>query len=195
MLKTVFLPLFLILNCGLSSQVCIGFKTENIIREVLPNCNKSDGKIIFLRTSGGIAPYTYQLDTSTNVEGEFNGLGIGTYQFRINDSQGCIDSVEVTLEYVEIEKLVTPYNTFTPNDDGINDRWEIAGIESYPTSIARVYNRWGQEVHLNSPYKNEFGWDGTQNGLKLPSGTYYYIVTVINNCIEENLSGFVTIIR
>ena len=73
--------------------------------------------------------------------------------------------------------------------------WVILGIESFQSSEVNVYNKWGQQVHLNSPYNNEAGWDGTQNGSDLPSGTYFYVITVFNNCQEESLAGVVNIIR
>ena len=67
---------------------------------------------------------------------------------------------------------------FTPNGDGLNDRFLPLGafhdIKSYNLEI---YNRWGERIYSSSQYKGEdAGWDGTYNGNEFPSGAYVYIV-------------------
>jgi gliding motility-associated-like protein len=69
---------------------------------------------------------------------------------------------------------------FSPNGDGVNDRFVIRGATGLTISL-EVYNRWGHVVYKNDNYQND--WDGTANtgilldGDKgLPDGTYYYIV-------------------
>jgi len=39
-----------------------------------------------------------------------------------------------------------------------------------------VYNRWGERVYTSQD-KNSF-WDGRQNGLPAPAGTYMYLVAI-----------------
>ncbi len=58
---------------------------------------------------------------------------------------------------------------FTPNGDGINDRFEIAGATGHAHSRLVVINSAGKVVFDKTPYRNDFGGDG------LPAGTYYYI--------------------
>ena len=69
---------------------------------------------------------------------------------------------------------------FSPNADGINDKFIILNLEAWPyenTSL-KVFNRWGEVVYLASPYLND--WDGTTNqggaiGNKiLIEGVYYF---------------------
>ncbi len=72
--------------------------------------------------------------------------------------------------------LVIPEG-FSPNEDGLNDRFEILGIEQYPDNELRVFNVHGNEVYRQANYDNS--WDGTSasnlnKGSKLPTGTYYY---------------------
>jgi len=47
-------------------------------------------------------------------------------------------------------------NTFTPNNDGINDYWNIKGIENYPTAIVQIFNRYGQKVFESRGYNQPF---------------------------------------
>ena len=84
---------------------------------------------------------------------------------------------------------------FTPNDDGINDKFEIGGIENYPDNRLWIYNRWGDLVFSASPYKNE--WDGTlkTNGIflkgRVPDGTYFYVLELSRDI--PPIHGFIEI--
>ncbi len=65
-------------------------------------------------------------------------------------------------------------NAFTPNNDGLNDKFKpvfysICPIENYRFS---VYNRFGQRVFHT--VNHEEGWDGTFNGVNTDIGTYFY---------------------
>jgi len=85
-------------------------------------------------------------------------------------------------------------NAFTPNGDGINDFWYIHNAENYPEIVVEVFNRWGQKVFEQKGYDNSSKvWRGTLNGNALPSGTYYYVITV--NSRAKGITGSVTIIR
>ena len=64
----------------------------------------------------------------------------------------------------------------TPNEDQINDLWEIPCVAGgkYPNTSVAVFNQWGAEVFRASPYRND--WQGTYNGKNLPEGTYFFVV-------------------
>ena len=49
------------------------------------------------------------------------------------------------------------YNTFTPNNDGVNDTFVIEGLESKPNTL-HIYNRWGAKVYSAKNYQND--WNG-----------------------------------
>jgi|GEM_PF-1809105 len=164
-------------------------------RVQLPTCNGSDGEIFLLNTEGGKFPYRYRSGDSSNQTGVFTNLVLGVYEFIVEDADGCQKPHTVRLLYEEIEQIVKPNNTFTPNGDGINDLWFIRGIESFDGATVRVFNRWGQQIYVNSDYLNEFGWNGLQGTSRVPAGTYYYVISLFNNCIEEAIKGTVTIIR
>jgi gliding motility-associated-like protein len=90
--------------------------------------------------------------------------------------------------------LVTEYlfripNAFTPNGDGINDFFEIIGIDRYPGNSITIVNRWGNKVYEAKNYGIDtypVYWDGYANtgstflGNELPTGTYYYILDLGN---------------
>ncbi len=87
-------------------------------------------------------------------------------------------------------ELLEVYTGFSPNGDGENDQFVIAGIENFPTAVVRVYNRWGNLVLEEEGYDND--WEGFWDGKRLPDGTYYYLIELPN---EDPLSGFVQIWR
>ncbi|NJO24807.1 MAG: gliding motility-associated C-terminal domain-containing protein [Bacteroidia bacterium] len=82
-------------------------------------------------------------------------------------------------------------NTFTPNGDGYNDRWEIELLDIFTEAVIEVYNTSGQRVYRSIGYNK--AWDGTQNGKPLPTGTYYYVINLKVNA--DPLTGYVTIWR
>lgn len=69
---------------------------------------------------------------------------------------------------------------FSPNNDGVNDRFVIRQTGQPLAVSLSVFNRWGQLVYQSDVYKND--WDGTANrgirtgtsGQGLPDGTYFY---------------------
>jgi gliding motility-associated-like protein len=63
---------------------------------------------------------------------------------------------------------LNPRNIFSPNGDGINEMWEVEGIEQQPELQVLIFNGYGQRVYQAQPYTNS--WDG--GGL--PDGVYYY---------------------
>ncbi|MDA7648721.1 gliding motility-associated C-terminal domain-containing protein [Akkermansiaceae bacterium] len=120
------------------------------------------------------------------------------YQFiEIDCSTGlpCSD-----LGFDECEPLVAYIpNTFTPNNDGYNDVWEIVLDPGCWTDIdAKVYNRWGNLVWESlDPYYMQ--WDGSNMGSSyyVPDGVYYWTFSgrKINTTVIEELQGYVTIFR
>ena len=83
-------------------------------------------------------------------------------------------------------------DAITVNGDGINDFLEITGVEYCAFSFdIMVFNRWGDKVFEQTNYQNT--WGGTTPGGAfgssdtLPSGTYYYIITVWDVTTGENL--------
>lgn len=77
------------------------------------------------------------------------------------------------------------YNLVSPDGDGKNDYFIIDNINRFPNNTVEIYNRWGVKVFDTKSYDsagNVFkGYsDGRvtiNKGEKLPTGTYFYIVS------------------
>lgn len=113
------------------------------------------------------------------------------YTLTVSDQYGCFstDSVLITI----LPEVDFPTG-FSPNGDGINDRWVIDFINAYPEARVEVYNRWGQRL-FQSPPGYPDPWDGTFNGSPVPVGTYYYIIDLNEPDAPEPLTGPITILR
>tara|TARA_B100000809_G_scaffold241084_1_gene263972 strand:- start:1512 stop:5150 length:3639 start_codon:yes stop_codon:yes gene_type:complete len=109
------------------------------------------------------------------------------------DSNGCIATDDVTVIVDNDIEIVIP-NIFTPNGDGSNDIFTIAGtnIESV---VVEIYSRWGQKVFGWNNVKGY--WDGrTLSGSEASAGTYFYIITVKGiDEVEYLKKGSFTLIR
>jgi gliding motility-associated-like protein len=94
-------------------------------------------------------------------------------------------------------KMFVP-NGFSPDGDGINDAFVIRGIENYPNNTLTIFNRWGNKVYEESPYKNN--WTGNSKNASgimlgegvLPIGTYFYIIDFGVEGVKAQ-TGFVVI--
>lgn len=101
---------------------------------------------------------------------------------------GCTASDTIS---VKILKPVKVPNAFSPNGDGVNDKWVITNLADYPGAFVEVYNRDGQMVFQSFGYN--IAWDGTVKGKPLPVATYYYIITLKNGF--KPIVGYVTILK
>lgn len=87
------------------------------------------------------------------------------------------------------DKVVIP-NTFTPNNDGVNDYWNIEALGTYPAADTQVFNRQGIRIFQAKGYDKP--WDGTFAGKPLPAAAYYYKIDLKDGQV---FSGWVMIIR
>ncbi len=111
------------------------------------------------------------------------------YTVTVTGNGGCQAAANID---VHVEKLISVPNAFSPNGDGINDKWMIGNIEGYPNCIVKIFSRSGQLVFSSVGYNKP--WDGTLNGKPLPIGTYYYIIDTKQKLFPGK-SGYVVILR
>jgi gliding motility-associated-like protein len=116
-----------------------------------------------------------------------------TYQVVATTDEGCKGEGYVRIKISKGPDIYVP-TAFTPNGDGLNDKftpWPV-GIKAY--KFFRVFNRWGQLV-FSTKTQNE-GWDGKMGGKEQPAGIYVWMIEGIahDNRIFSK-KGTTTLIR
>ena len=91
---------------------------------------------------------------------------------------GCIADDDVNIIIDDERKVYFP-NTFTPNSDGINDRFQVfTGFGVEEILLIQVYDRWGNKMYdvrnLDPNPGGVGGWDGSYNGQLVDPGVYVY---------------------
>ena len=98
----------------------------------------------------------------------------------IKDQHGCADTVSHPIRI--IDSLVIIPNIITPNGDGTNDRFVIAGLGAYPIHQLIIYNRWGRVVFRSENYQNDW------NGNNETNGVYFVYLKYGNNLYQGTLT-------
>ncbi|WP_462220866.1 PKD domain-containing protein [Ferruginibacter sp.] len=135
------------------------------------------------------SPATYLNNTNTAAPTAINMLDDITYQLVVTGRGGCTAPPDFV--FVKVLKAPKVPNTFTPNNDGINDFWLIDYLDTYPNCKVQVFTRTGQLVFESKGYKKP--WNGTIGGKPLPFDTYYYIIEPENG--RKPITGYVTIVK
>ena len=96
----------------------------------------------------------------------------GLYWLQVTDQEGCIGKDTTTIMPKDCYKKIYFPNSFTPNQDGINDIYKpkIFGYLGYYHII--IYNRWGQKVFES--FDPNRGWDGDFKVLKQEYGAFVW---------------------
>jgi gliding motility-associated-like protein len=120
--------------------------------------------------------------TSTPVDPLFNSTILNpvvkptvttTYLLTATNSIGCTASGDIKVTVIPV--CIEVNNAFTPNGDGINDRWSIYRQYDCLSKVRlTVFNRYGAKVFESVDYRND--WDGTYKGKPVPDGTYYAVI-------------------
>lgn len=116
--------------------------------------------------------------------------GADAFQYRAKDAFGYYTNVATVTINSNFFEIRVP-NLFTPNGDGINDTFEIRGLNQYQDNELSIFNRWGNEVFRQKGYQN------TWTGEGLNEGTYYYVLRAkrIGSNQYEVFKGYVTLVR
>jgi gliding motility-associated-like protein len=97
----------------------------------------------------------------------------GTFIVDIINDSGCTDTAIDTIIVIDISTMYYP-NSFSPNDDEMNDKWSPRGenfsIDDY---FFKVYDK--KDHLLYTAEKINDAWDGKIDGEVCPIGYYYYV--------------------
>lgn len=116
----------------------------------------------------GTGEYEYRLDFGPwQRETLFENVRIGEHTIYVRDLLNCNEITQ--------KKIVIGYpKFFTPNGDGYHDTWNIVGMTMKSRSKIYIFERYGKLLTQISPTGE--GWDGTFNGVQLPSSDYWFVL-------------------
>lgn len=121
----------------------------------------------------------------------------GNYQvvLWVTNSYGCRDSVSRPVRVEPIFSFYIP-NAFTPNEDGVNDGFNVKGVSIVDVKLS-IFNRWGDQIFFSEGRDNR-PWDGSVigNSEKAKQDVYVYkvFVTDVWGKIHERV-GHVSLVR
>ena len=115
-------------------------------------------------------------------------MGDGLYDVTISTDPPCY-SASGSFEVVTEECSLTIPNVITPeNGDAMNNAFRVDGLDQYPGSTVRIYNRWGDLVFSAENFGTSAGWDPSAD--EASEGTYYYELRILRG--DDDVSIFTT---
>lgn len=109
----------------------------------------------------------------------------------VRDSLDNSNVISRIVSITEVFPELDIVNSFTPNDDGVNDYWDFVNLEFYTGINISVFDRNGRNVFECKT--TDCKWDGRLNGKELPPGSYFY--TIYLNGGKRKYQGTVTILK
>ncbi len=145
------------------------------------NFNSSDYEYAIEDAFGNLTPFQSSV--------LFEHVSPGIKKIHIKDIYDCsITIIEVSI--VGFPKFLTP------NNDGINDTWQIIGASEYfyTSALIRIFDRFGKTITILK--SNNESWNGLYNGKKLPSNDFWFSAELIDvNGIITKRKGHFSLIR
>jgi gliding motility-associated-like protein len=114
---------------------------------------------------------------------------------KLNDGITISSTYTRNISILDNVKVDIP-TAFTPNDDNVNDTWQIETLEesaSFRSAHIRVFNRSGYVVFEANDFESP--WDGKVNGEFLPADSYFYTIELDLSYTKKKLNGVITILR
>jgi gliding motility-associated-like protein len=134
--------------------------------------------ILTVNVTGGSGTLMYSLDEGTlQASNVFTNVSAGLHTITVIDTQGCTYLVQTVF-------VINYPLYFTPNGDGINDGWFIAGLQD--TDVIYIFDRYGK---LIKQLMGQEAWDGTYNQAQLPSTDYWFTVDYDENGAKKQFKA------
>jgi len=104
-------------------------------------------------------------------------MGDGTYSVVIQTDPPCY-MAEGAFNVITEECSLTLPNVITPgNGDALNEAFFVEGLDAYPGSAIRIFNRWGELLYSSQNFGASAGW--APNEDEASEGTYYYELRIL----------------
>lgn len=169
----------------LKSGECVTTQTVKIYASEQPVISSIDitNNSFIVNVNGGTAPYQYSIDGIVwQDSNEFKNIPRGDTKIYVKDSYTC-SPIIITI-------LVPNFiNVITPNGDGMNDGIDYSALSGKQNLVFNVFNRYGTKIHQANK-TNNYKWDGTTAGKKIPTGNYWYTASWNENDKKNTLINY-----
>lgn len=181
-------------GCSVSDTFTKTFKViTSITADFTYTLNTCTGLVTFADSSSQANKWEWYLVPDTlfsklqNPDQKFYADGNYDVKLKAYSGNSCVDSITKTLYLTGINNGLFLPNAFSPNGDGLNDKFEVLGnlkcIEKFHMDI---FNRWGERVFDTDSLSNL--WDGkTYSGKEAPEGVYIFIFKSKDIDIQGNV--------
>ena len=151
--------------------------------------DKTGPNEITARAEGGFGGYTFYFQGETfGSQNVFTVSRDMEITIMVEDSQGCVATLVMPFDFEAMPDLP---DYFSPNGDNLNEEWFVNNADVFASLDVKIYDRYGRVV---AELKEVKKWDGTYNGSALPTGDYWYVVTV-NGDASQRYVGHFTLYR
>lgn len=163
-----------------------------------------EGLAAFTNLSVGADAFSWDFGggaTSEEEEPQHFFGGFGSFPVTLtatNTEKDCSHTITQDVFLESVESIYDMPNVFSPNDDGLNDYFNVVIRDPYEEFVEvkafKIYNRWGHLIYDNN--NPDMGWNGRVRDENAPAEVYaYYIEFELIDCTTVQRQGSVTLIR
>ncbi|MDR9488467.1 gliding motility-associated C-terminal domain-containing protein, partial [Salibacter sp.] len=163
-------PLTATNECGQITDTIILYAEEDPKPQLGADTVICEGEEVRIQTKPTFTNHTFDWNTGQETQ-TITAKESGLYRVTVTSKRGCEGSDEIEIADCPINIFIP--NAFTPNGDGLNDKFEVQGIGITDYHIL-IFDRWGNLVFESNDINRS--WNGLQNnsGEKVNQGTYNY---------------------
>ncbi len=172
---------------SVTNGVCINTNTLTVFVKPSPVITVNpkysvvtQGESVFIHATANDTCYWYPADylscTNCNTTMSTPDADV-TYTITTTNSEGCTTATTATIR-VQIESTFYIPNTFTPNNDGMNEIFKPLATHIHDYKID-IFDRWGLLIFQSTNLDQ--GWDGTYKGGKCQQDVYVYKVEYVDD--------------
>ena len=175
-------------DCNYRSKTITVTASEAPVVNLSTNKDFTESTYITVEIVRGSGPYEYKIDDGYfSTENTFTGVSSGIHSIQIRSlSGGC--------GVLTREALILHYPKFlTPNQDGINDTWNITDLIGVPEAKIYIFTRYGKLLTAIRPGGES--WDGTFNGKRMPSNDYWFRAEYVKDGKQKVFKSHFTLKR
>ena len=171
------------------TEVVVNSSTPRFEVNFITGVFNDNSTVEILTLDSGLGFYEFSLDNGPFQEfNKFFNVPPGDHTITVRDLSGLCGNLVFEFTALEYPKF------FTPNNDGINDTWNIHDLQNDTDATIKIFDRSGRLVAEIRP--SNLGWNGFNgDGKKEPSSDYWFLVEFTHNGTPTTFRGHFSLLR